>query len=410
MLVRRLVLSVFATVLALSPTAASAQDDGSDAPPGSLVQQLITAAEESLGDRSTVAVVRAADRGYDLLQVIEGLMASSVAVDGNITDDDGALLPPTLAPSGVIAENGGAGPAGGAARTASASGEQIGIDLLENGVQKTSKRLDTKDDLGERAERYDASLDVFTMLAVLVVIDSGYTIEQVILDGIMENGFDIDLDGSIVILDGKGRVLPPGGDEPSLGDDAESARAVDQLMDDVADAVAGEDPLAVTDGSFKRQYTLTVEAEFTDDEGGTGTVKGKLNLGELKDLGKRVAGRGTGRLLFDNKVGCSLSEGDTTSYPYSVRAPVRLAVFGNGEPGGQAKLELAVAGTGPAKVTGDESALCIEVVRDTADFYAQLISFPAFTVRLRDGATATADNKSSDEPFAVSVTASVKEI
>jgi hypothetical protein len=212
-----------------------------------------------------------------------------------------------------------------------------------------------------------------------------------------------------VIRDRDGKVLRPDRGRLTFGDDEETA-TVNGFIDDLADAVTGEDPLAVSDNSFKRQYTLSFDVTFTDDEGGTGTVKGKANLGALKGLSGRLGGRGTGTLVYENQQGCSLSDLDTTKYPYSVEAPLRLGVFGNGKPGQEVTLDLAVVATGAATVTGDESALCIEVVRDTADFYAQLIMFPKMTVTLRDGQRGGGTNQGSGEPFTVTTVVKVKEI
>ncbi len=406
---RRVLAAVFTVATLMVPSSALAQDE----PTASLVEQVITAADTSLGDEATVAVLRAADRGYDLLQIIEGLLESFVAADGTITDDEGAVVTPTLAPAGVIADNDSpvaAGPAGGASRTAGGSpisGEQIGIRLLERGVGKTSAKLDKKEDLGERAAEYDTSADVFTMLTVLVLIDSGYSIEQIIVDGFMAQAVDIGFDGRIAILDDEGRVLRPDGDEPAFGDDVETANAVNTFIDDVSDAISGEDPLASGDDSFKRQYTMTVDIDITDSEGFNGTIEGKVNFGARKGEPGKLSGRGTG--AFNGSGACSLSDLNTTKYPYKVSVPLRIGVAGASS-GATATLEFGFAATASARVDAEGDSICLDVVRDTADSYTQLISVPGVEVRLRDGATANADNQNASQAFTVGVAVSIKEI
>ncbi len=409
---RRVLAAVFTVATLMVPSSALAQDE----PTASLVEQVITAADTSLGDEATVAVLRAADRGYDLLQIIEGLLESFVAADGTITDDGGAVVTPTLAPAGVIADNdspGAAGPAGGASRIAGGSGisgEQIAIRLLERGVGKTSAKLEKKDDLGERAAEYDTSVDVFTALAVLVLLDSAYSIEQIVLDGIMAQRIDVGFDGSVVILDDEGGVLRPDGDEPSFGDDVETATAVNTFIDNLTDAITGEDPLTASDGRFKRQYTLTVDVGFSDEEGSTGTIKANVNFGEIKDTEGHFAGRGTGTLFVDNQVGCSLSELNTTKYPYKIQVPVRVGVFASGKPGGKVTLQFGLEATAAAKVTAAGDSICLDVVRDTADVYAQFITLPNVPVQLRDGATAKTDTKAQDLPIDITLAVQIKEI
>lgn len=374
---------------------------------GSLAQQLITAADESLGDDGTVAVLRAYDRGYDLLQILEAVFESLLATDGKITDEDGVAIAPAQEPTGLIAGDGApvaGGPVGGRARPSGpTSGEEIALDVLERGVQKTSKRLDTKNDLGARADEYDTSLEIVTMFTVIVLIDEGYSPEQIIIDGFIENRIRIDHEG-ITIRDAKGKVLRPDGAEPS-GDEEERAVAAG-LVDDLFDAISGEDPLAAADDSFKRQYTLTIEVDVSGN-GGTGSIEGKANIGARKDEKGALSGRGTGTFTFNNT--CSLSEIDTTKYPYTLSAPLRIGAAGR-DSDGKATLNIGVAATSSVKVDAAGQSFCLQVVRDTADVSLQVISIPDVTVRLRDGAQGNTDNQGGGQPFTVGVAVHVKEI
>jgi len=296
---------------------------------------------------------------------------------------------------------------GGAARHAGpTSGEAIALDALERGVQKTTKRLDKKDDLSSRAEAYDSALDVMQGLMVLVLISEGYSVEQIVLDGFMAGGLIQDYEhGGIAIKDENGKRLRPDGDKPTY-EDAATESAVTNVVDGIIDALSGEDPLAAADDSFKRQYTVTIDIDITGD-GSTGTIEGKANFGARKGDTGFVSGRGNGTLNI--KGACSLSELDTTEYPYTVSAPLLIGVAGEVD-GGKATLGFAVKPTSAVQVKGDEDALCMSVVRDLADAYPQLISIPQVSLRLRDGATANADNQDSGQAFTVGVAVRVKEI
>lgn len=404
----RRILTALVVTVTLIGTSSTAQSQQSQ-PSGSLVQQLIVAADESLEGDATVAVLRAYDRGYDLLQIIEAVFESLLAADGAITDEDRVAVAPTQKPAGLIAGDGAAagtgGPVGGRTRPSGpTSGEEIGLDALERGVQKASKRLNTKNDLAARADDYDTSLDIVTMLTVIVLIDEGYSPEQIIIDGFIENGISIDVQG-VKIRDAKGKVLRPDGVEPSGADEEETA-AVASLVDNLFDAISGEDPLAAADDSFKRQYTLTIEVDITGDEGMSGSIEAKANIGARKGEKGALSGRGTG--TFTANGSCSLSQFDTTKYPYTLSAPLRIGVSGR-DSDGKATLNIGFAATSSVKVDAGQS-FCLGVVRDTADVSLQVISIPNVTVRLRDGAQGNADNQDAGQPFTVGIAVQVKEI
>lgn len=407
---RRTLVALIATATLIAPVSTAWAQPGQTG--ASLVQRLIAAVDESLGDDATVAVLRAYDRGYDVFQILEeGVFEGGLAPDGTVTDEDGVAVAPSGTPSGLIAENGSAtssGPVGGRVRSfGPMSGEEIGLDALERGVKKTTKRLDKKNDLGARADDYDTSLDIFMMLTVIVLMNKGYSPEQIIIDGHIENGIDL---MSFTIRDAEGKVLRPDGVEPQA-EDPETNPTYEKLFDDVSDAVLGEDPLAAADDRFKRQYTLTTEVDFSGD-GGTGSIEGKANIGARKGEEGALSGRGTG--TFTAKGACSVGEDgsglfDTTQYPYALSGPLRIGIAGRVSKG-NATLNIGVAATSSVQVDAEGDAFCLEIVRDTADITLQVISIPDVTVRLRDGATANADNQDTGHPFTVGVAVRVKKI
>ena len=409
---RMLAATVTATVLVCSGSAVGAQEsDGGS----SYAEMLIENADDSLGEDTTIAILRAYDRGYDLVQIIEGILGSSLAADGTITDEEGAAVEPSVAPAGVIAEDavGSSGPVGGKARRAGpTSGEDIGLDVLERGVQKTAKKLDKKSELGARAAAYDASLQAMQGMIVLVLMSQGYSPDQVILDGFIAGGLAMSFEpehNGITINGDNGKRLKPEFEEPLPDADAATAAAVEGVAAGLVGALSGDDPLTAAADGYKKDFTLTIDVDFVDDEGANGTIEGTARFGARKGSSARLAGEGTATLFYENKIGCSLSELDTTKYPYSVKVPLRVGIAGRDE-GGKATLKFAVVGTRDAVVTGDDSAFCIQVVKDTADAYQQLITIPDVTVSLRDGAEADADNQDSNQPLKTAVAVQVREL
>jgi hypothetical protein len=162
----------------------------------------------------------------------------------------------------------------------------------------------------------------------------------------------------------------------------------------------------VSDESFKRQFTLTIDVAIVGD-GSTGTIKGKANLGDRKGHVDLLVGRGTGSLSVEGA--CSLSEFDTNPYPYTIDVPLRFGIAG-GLDGDEATLNFGILATSAAKVTAEGDSFCIQVIRDLADAYPQFIQIPDVIVRLRDGATAKASGQDAAAEFTADLTVSVKKL
>jgi hypothetical protein len=244
------------------------------------------------------------------------------------------------------------------------------------------------------------------MLVVLLLVNEGYSIEQIVLDGIMARGIDIlPFDGRVVIHDGD-RILQPAGVDPVASGDEDDAAGVSSLMDGIFDAVSGEDPLAAADGSYKRQYTLVLDVDIADPNGVEGMIRGTANFGERKGGRERdrLSGRGTG--TYSSRAECSLSDLDTTKYPWSASAPLELGVAGVVD--GTAVLSIAMRPSSAVKVTAEGESLCLSVVRDTADAALAAIKLPNVEVELEDGARATATTTAGT--LTIDVAVSVREI
>ena len=139
---------------------------------------------------------------------------------------------------------------------------------------------------------------------------------------------------------------------------------------------------------------------------GEATIRGKANFGARKGAGEkgRLAGRGTGS--YSSQAECSLSDLDTTKYPWSASASLELGVAGVVD--GAAVLSIAMRPSAAVQVTAEGESLCLSVVRDTADAALAAIKLPNVEVELEDGARATATSTAGTLTIDVSV--SVREI
>lgn len=390
------------------------EDDGGGESSGSLAQQVLAAADDALGADAAVAVVRAYDRGYDLLQIIEALFDGFVADDGTTTDDEGVSLAPFREPTNVIEENATtrvrlvavdgaliAGPEG--------SGETIALDVLERGIQKTTKRLDKKFDLEGRAERSgvsDASL--LTMLDVFLLIEQGYSPEQVIVDGFAAGGIKgVPGPPGALLVDEHGKRIKPDGVEESP-EHEEAAEQLESFAGDILDAVAGIDPFSAADLPFKPQLDVEIEIVLTSDANETIVGKGRIGFPRKKSQRGYVIGNGKGELTGAGA--CSLSEGgiagDANSHPWEVSGNLQLGFSGvidDSTDPATAAIRIALINFSPT-VTGDDS-LCVDVVRDTAGAVATQ-TFGPVRVRLRKGAEATSESTFGDAAVTTKVTLS----
>lgn len=386
-MLRRQILALLAVIALLAvgaPGALAQTDDAGEG--GSLPQQALLAADESLGGDAAVAVLRAYDRGYDLLQIIEAMFEGLVAADGTIADEDGVPIEPFRPPSSLIEGDTGASVTGGFGGDP-ISGEAIAISLLERGLDRTTKRIDKKVDLDVRAERVGASeSSLFTMLTLFVLMADGYTPEQLILDGIIGGGVRLVGPGlNFVIVDENDEVIRPAGVEPSP-EQEEAADTIDTFIADAIDVVAGLDPHAAADTPFKAQFDVKVEVSIAGDAPTEIVGTGRLGTPKQRALKGFVVGKGQGELTTSAE--CSLSEGDTGPHPYEVSGPVQFGFSGSVDDG---EVSLRAANvSADLQVSGDDS-ICIDVVRDTLGLFATL-SLGTVELELRRGERATAES------------------
>lgn len=402
---RRLLATLVAAVTLAVPSAAWAQEESG----GSPVEQVLSVSDESLGERAASAVVRAYDRGYDLLQIVEALLEGLVAEDGTIVDEsNGQPLEPFRAPSALIEENVTGAPAGGSARPGggdSISGERIAILLLERGIDRTTTKLDKKVDLGSRAEDAGVSDEsLFTMLAVLILIHQGYSPEQVIVDGFVAGGIrGVPGYPGVLLVDENGKRIDPDGVEKAP-EQEEAADQVDAFIGDIVDTLTGIPPSAGADTPFKPAFQIDVEISFSGDAPVTIVGEGRLGVPRNKSQRGYVVGSGDGEMAGAGE--CSLSEGgivgDADPHPYEVSGPVKLG-FSGPAADGRATLRMAMVEV-DATVTGDDS-FCVDLIRDLSGIY-ESTTFGPVEVRLKDGATGTATSTFADSTVDVTVTIS----
>ena len=297
---------------------AAALDSGGDEPSPSLIEQATRAASRSLGAAAPVAILRAQDRGYDVLQVIEAVLAERLDVDGSITDEDGAPVVPFRASAGQIE---------GDAPSDATSGEAIGLAALERGVDRTTARLDKRVGLEARAERVGASeASILTGLATIALLNDGYSPEQIIVDGVMGRGITIKnpVDGP-VIVDGRGKVQKPDGVEESPEHEG-SAAAIDSFVTDVVDLIGGVDPHTAATEPFRAQFEVQIDVQIDGADGVSYSIVGKGRIGTPTDKSLRTfaIGQGVGELV--GRGACSI--GNSKEHPYEVSGNLVFGMSG----------------------------------------------------------------------------------
>ncbi|MCJ7437129.1 MAG: hypothetical protein MUP97_05130 [Acidimicrobiia bacterium] len=366
-------------VMLSGPTAlALGGSDGGEAK-GSLVAQALHAVDGSLGAAAPVAIMRANDRGYDVVQVLEAILDERLADDGTITDEDGAAVAPFRGPSGLIEGD----PPG--------SGEEIGIAPLERAIDKATAKLDKKFDLQTRAERAAISdeSNVFVGMAVIGLMAEGYSPEQILADGLQNRGITLRSATDLVIVDDRGKALRPDGVEESP-EHQESSAAIDSFVAGVVDVIGGVDPHAAAETAFDAKFKGDIEITIESNEGASFRIVGEAKLGTPDDQSLRtfVVGNGDGK--FAGGGACSVGAGE--GHPYEVAGNVRLGLSGPVNHG-TADLRIAIT-EAKLEVTGDDS-LCVGVVRDTTDIF-ELVTYGPVEIRLRDEATASATSQFID--------------
>ena len=386
---RAIAILTSALVLLSGPTALALGAGGRDEASGSLVAQALQAADRSLGAAAPVAILRAEDRGYDVVQVLEAILDERLADDGSITDEDGAAVAPFRGPSGLIEGD-----------VSAASGEAIGIALLERGIDKATARLDKKVDLERRAERAGVPDEaLFTGLAVIALMNDGYSPEQIIVDGLIERGITLKnpTDGP-VIVDNRGTALRPDGVEESP-EHQESAAAIDSFVADVVDVIGGVDPHTAAKTAFSANSEVEIEIAVAIDDGAASfTIAGKARLGTPHDKSLRAFMIGSGDGEFVGAGACSVGGGERD--PYEIAGNV---VFGLSGPVHEGRVSLRIGITeANLTVTGDDS-LCVDIVRDPGNI-VEATTYGPVEIRLRDGATASATSPFVDETATTTLT------
>jgi hypothetical protein len=405
---RGLVGIVAVCALALAPSAAWAQDEEDESGgAGSLAAQLLSAADESLGEDATIAVLRAYDRGYEALQIIEAMFDGLLAPDGTITDDDGAPVAPYLPPSGLIEDDGTSTGAIASGLSAGAGGgaEQIALEALATGIGETTKQIDKEVDLEARTERAGASSeDLFTMLSVLALAIKGYTAEQVILEGVMAEGIQLGAPGfDPVIVDARGKVVRPAG-VPSSPDAEEQAGTLEQLESDIVDMVGGVDPRDAADESFKKLFNVKVAIVVSDETTEyTITAKGTIGKAKAKELDGAVVGEAAGHI--DGGGTCSIGDFIDESVPYDVTGPVDLGLAGRSD-GGTVSLKAGVVDAIIAVDVEENGTICSDLVQETTEPAVELLTVGPFDVKLKKGATSTATGSIFDATYEATITLS----
>jgi len=125
------------------------------------------------------------------------------------------------------------------------------------------------------------------------------------------------------------------------------------------------------------------DAEVPADDSGGGALRFNATGTLTVSSSGRVIGKGSGDL--DSSGRCSIGEGGT-EHPYDVHQDVTVAVTGTRR-GGRLRLDVVPTGAGAPTVAGDDSG-CVDLVRDIADGYAELLArlLPPVKIAARDGA------------------------
>jgi hypothetical protein len=372
-----------ASIVAGSGPAARAGSDGGS---GSLTQQVMRGAEQALGGQAPVAVARAYDRGYDGLQIVEGLLDANMTTEG-VVSEDGTPLTPFHSPAGRIEGNGG--------RAA-----DIALDALERGIQKTTKRLDRQYDLTARWARADVEDEsMFTMMLVLAGALQGYTPDQILVDGLLGGGFRLTPSKAtgIVIVDDKGKPIRPGVTEVS-DEQEEAASTLEAFVVDAIDTIGGLDVRTAAATPYNKLVELELTVTAAIDDGFTMSIDGKGAAGRARGRALRdfVVGEGSGAL--EGSGACFITGGP--KYPYTLDGNVGFGITGSSVPG-TLTLRVGIVEAN-VSVTGS-SETCVDILESTSALLETLV-FPQVEVATKDGATASAETAIGGVSFDLTVT------
>jgi hypothetical protein len=333
-----------------------------------LAEEFVTDADETLGEGAPLAVTRAYDAGFDVVQIVQAVGARSLAADGTMTDAGAPVTP--------------ARPAAGA------------VDETDE-IQAVSEAITT---IARRhADEGDGGALVLT--GILTLANRGYTPEQIVVDGLLGEGMRFSNEFSVRIFEvdekGKaGKAVKPGGVDES-SDQKDAAEFLDGLLDDVAAVATERDPFS----SAAAPHATAVTISFTAD-GRDAALRVSAPTGAVRGVKGAAVGTGTGSLSTQ-----TVCAADGKAYP--VVMPVDVAVAGSRRGAAYAfEVGLAPAGDTLYPNGGSGKQSCKDADKATLttmvhDFDAR---FPTVAVPLRSGASATARSGSGEDALAVKVT------
>lgn len=244
-----MVAALFASIGAMAPALAGT---GATAKSPTLAETFIDLVSEAWTEDPALVALRAREKGYDLEQTLEAMGDEALAADGTITDE-GRPVPPAGPAEGVLA--------------------RVGEDEVSKAIARNEQSVAKSKFVKPPADVLEN--DTFMLVLLLGLMAEGYTLEQIILDGLMADGVRSTGPFSpIRIVDENDEVIEPG-DAPA--DDA----IAESVIDNMVAIVQGGDPL---DPAFKPRYDVTYTAKLAIGDG-TATVDAKGRLGTAPDGG-----------------------------------------------------------------------------------------------------------------------------
>lgn len=181
---------------------------------------------EALGPRSDVATLRASDRGYGADQLLDAILAAELRPNGKIVSD-GEVLTPQGEPAGILAGN---GPGGG----------DVSVAEVNRALKRNAADLRSRSDVLGDLDRASSRTLLVSMIAAAAL--SGYSPEQIIVDGLLANppGFRAERIGGTLVVAIRGAdgdfLQPEGSGSPRNGG---IASFLDDVVDDLQAATGG---------------------------------------------------------------------------------------------------------------------------------------------------------------------------
>lgn len=219
-----------AAVLGASVAASPAAAGSSTSQPKTVAETVIDLVGEAWREDPALVAMRARDKGYDLTETLDAMSDGDLASDGTITDE-GRPVVPAGPPTGVLA--------------------RVGEDEVSEALARNQRTVTKPKVVDPPAEYLDNG--AFDLVLILALMAEGYTLEQIIVDGIMANGVrPAGPFGRVVIVDEDDEVVRP---DLAPVEDA----SVEGIIRDMTALVQGGNPL---DPEFKRSYKATYKASF----------------------------------------------------------------------------------------------------------------------------------------------------